>query len=447
MSFRFLRHCIIVVFTLSLAGCARGCAGKLEIAFCEAVDRKDAAAARALFDGGHLNMLARNASGQCQPIQSLFTAATPRSPEFTAMAVAFAARDGVANTCWTRPAGGGVASGSSGGAQVCPIQMAARNGSAPVMRALIDAGVNLKDHVASQALVDAAAARSLEIVGMLVEAGASPDAAFLTAIRARNSEMVTYLESKGARENVDPVLVAARRGDIKGIEAAIAQRANLDAVDGGGVTAVMRAAANGYPEVITRLAKAGAKLELTVDGETALHMAARENQAASIRALVAAGAQVDAHTDIQEMTPLVVAVRQSAIDAVNALVDARANVNVWSESDTTILGDAIAQGRLDLVRAILRGGARLNEPHGVAWKPALHSSLGRCGIEPGPSGESDYYGVALLRTLVAAGADRTARNKEGQTAIEFLRRELSAAQDDFRRTCMKAKLDYLESIK
>jgi uncharacterized protein len=178
-----------------------------------------------------------------------------------------------------------------------------------------------------------------------------------------------------------------------------------------------------------------------------MHMAARQNQAASIRALIAAGAQVDAKTDTQPTTPLLVAVSNGAIDAVNALVDGGANVNVWVESDTTILGDAIAQGRLELIRALLKGGAKPNEPHGVAWTPAIHSSLGRCGIETGPPGVADYWGVEVLRTLVAAGADRHAKNKDGQTAVEFLRRELGAAQDDFRRSCVKAKLDYLESIK
>ena len=51
----------------SLAACTRGCAGETELAFCDAVDRNDAAAAKAIFDAGQINMMARDGSGRCQP--------------------------------------------------------------------------------------------------------------------------------------------------------------------------------------------------------------------------------------------------------------------------------------------------------------------------------------------------------------------------------------------
>ena len=58
-----------------------------------------------------------------------------------------------------------------------------------------------------------------------------------------------------------PLLVAARRGDMAAVDAAIAANADLEAVDGRGRTPLIRAAFYGHAPIVARLAKAGAKLD------------------------------------------------------------------------------------------------------------------------------------------------------------------------------------------
>ena len=96
------------------------------------------------------------------------------------MAVTFAQREGIANTCWTGGKGG-----SPGG---CAIQFAAQNANATVMRALLDAGVDVTDQTARNALADAANQGSLEIVKMLVEKGGDPHAAIAPRSPSRHRD-------------------------------------------------------------------------------------------------------------------------------------------------------------------------------------------------------------------------------------------------------------------
>jgi hypothetical protein len=265
---RVVRLVMLAVLLGALSGC-RGCAGKDEMAFCDAVDRRDMGTAQALFDSGRLNMLARNSSASCQPFAKVFGGARPQSAELTAMAVALTKREGMANTCWTGQSGSS-GRGSSGAGQVCPIQAAARNANPVVMRALVDAGVTLTDHVAQNALIDVVASGSVEVMQILIDAGADRNYALMSAIANRGPGLIAYLEGKGAREDADPLLVAARRGDLAAIDAAIARRADLEMQDNQGRTPLMRAALFGQAKAVTRLAKAGAKLDSTVEGHTAL---------------------------------------------------------------------------------------------------------------------------------------------------------------------------------
>jgi hypothetical protein len=265
---RVARLLTVAGLILVVSGC-RGCAGKEEMAFCDAVEKRDMATAQALFDSGRLNMVARNTSGSCQPFAEVFLNARPQSAELTAMAVALIKRDGMASTCWTGQSGSS-GRGSSGAGQTCPIQAAAQNANPIVMRALIDAGVTLTDHVAQNAIIDIVASGSVEMMQILIDAGADRNYALMSAIAYRSPGLIAYLEGKGAREEADALLVAARKGDLAAIDAAIARRADLEIQDSAGRTPLMRAAVFGHAAAVARLAKAGAKLDTTVESHTPL---------------------------------------------------------------------------------------------------------------------------------------------------------------------------------
>ena len=436
---------IVRAFTIgavcvSLAACSRGCSGETELAFCDAVGRNDAAAAKAIFDVGEINMLARDASARCQPGLELFQAARPQSAAFTAMAVDFAKREGIANTCWTGSKG-------SGGAG-CAIEVVAQNANPTVMRALVDAGVDVTNQRARGALGDAANQGSLAIVQMLVEKGADPQAAINAAVSRRAKAIVEYLESKGAVEDAAPLLVAARRGDLPAVDAAIAARADLEVTDSAGRTPLIRAALYGHAPVVTRLARAGAKLGAltTEDQHSALLIAANEGHVAVIQALAAAKADINLRAGADAPTPLLVAITNSQVESVRALLAAGADANVWTENDTTAVRRAAVQGNLAMVKALLSAGARVNEVRGAGWKPPILALLEMCGHAPEGDGENDYYRVTLMKTLVKAGADGTAKNAAGETPIEFVTKLLAGTQEPFYRACYQAKLDFLKTL-
>ncbi|MEO8074907.1 MAG: ankyrin repeat domain-containing protein [Acidobacteriota bacterium] len=441
------RHAIRLVLLLLLAGAAWSCsgrAGQSEQAFCDAVSRGDATAARSLLASDGFNVRARDLQGDCQPIMVAFRQATPRKPEFTALALEILKRPGTSDATWTTPHYGGRSGQSSTGS---PLIAAAANGNAPLVKAIIEAGVDIRDTQGRAALTDAVYQRSLEIVQIMVEAGANPTSALLTAIVTRNREIIAYAESKGGRENGPAVLVAARRGDLAALDAAIAERANLEVEDVTGLTPIMRAAVFGHPDAVTRLAAAGANVNHMAEGMTALHFAAEAGDAPTIEALVAAKANIEARGDQGWPTPLLWAASQGSSAGVHALVAAGANGQVFKAGDKPALSHAVEQGRITMVRDLLKGGARPNERVGEGWQPPLHVALAHCGKLGDGSGDDSDYHVDLLRALVDAGADRSARDAAGLTPAAAAEKRLAEATHPYYKQCFGAKAAYLRALK
>lgn len=227
---RGVRTAALVLFAGITASCG-GCAGKNEQAFCDAVEAGDAASARTLLATEGFNVWARNARGDCQPLKVVFDKATPRSQEFTAIALEFLKIPGVSNTTWLIP-------NTSRGAQSgtgSPLISAADNGHVPLVKAIIAAGVDIRDTQGRSALTNAVYRAPSELVRVMIEGGADPNWMLGTAVVTRKHDLIAYAESKGAREDQPAILVAARQGDLAALDAAIAQQANLDVNDGRGI--------------------------------------------------------------------------------------------------------------------------------------------------------------------------------------------------------------------
>lgn len=98
-------------------------------------------------------------------------------------------------------------------------------------------------------------------------------------------------------------------------------------------------------------------------GRIPLHYAALENNSTTLRAELAAGADVNA-TDNQDFTPLHFACQQGAIDAARVLLDAGAHVDPVNSFGNTPLMVTVrnAEGTPALMRLLLEHGA---DPHDV----------------------------------------------------------------------------------
>jgi hypothetical protein len=125
-------------------------------------------------------------------------------------------------------------------------------------------------------------------------------------------------------------------------------------------------AANGDIPGIERLIAAGA--DVNAGNGTALVWAARTGAAESIPVLVAHGANPNLTSGVNSWTPLMNAIHKHQVEAVRALLKAGANVEARGGEGGTALMMAAGYGYDDIVRVLLDGGAnpRVRGPDGLS---------------------------------------------------------------------------------
>jgi uncharacterized protein len=150
--------------------------------------------------------------------------------------------------------------------------------------------------------------------------------------------------------------------DSEMTEALLHAGANVKAVTRYGVTPLSLACTNGNDGLVDLLLKAGADPNLPLPGgETPLMTAARTGALASVKALLSGGATVDAKDESRGQTALMWAAAEGHADVVQALIAAGANVRARVPTGFTPLLFAVREGRLDVVRVLLEAGADVNE--------------------------------------------------------------------------------------
>lgn len=128
---------------------------------------------------------------------------------------------------------------------------------------------------------------------------------------------------------------AAYRNDIAIADVLIAAGADVKLANRNGVTPLRLAATNGSAGMIGRLLKAGASPnETSPNGETALMYASRNGNPAAIKVLLDAKADVNAKEKLRGTTPLMWASDQAHPDAVKMLIAGGANVAATSNFAT-----------------------------------------------------------------------------------------------------------------
>jgi ankyrin repeat protein len=128
---------------------------------------------------------------------------------------------------------------------------------------------------------------------------------------------------------------AAYRDDLPLADLLIAAGANPKIANREGATAMQLAALHGGAPMMEKLLNAGAKVnERGVNGETPLMFAARNGSLDALNLLLRRGAEVNAKEALRDTTALMWAVEQKHTDAVRLLIEHGADVSVISSPDS-----------------------------------------------------------------------------------------------------------------
>lgn len=199
-------------------------------------------------------------------------------------------------------------------------------------------------------------------------------------------------EGEMTQEDED-LLAASAAGDVNGAEAALAAGAD--------------------PNAQTEPVHTGMR--------TAIHEAAVRGHAAVIRALAAAGADVNARASSLEypaarsFTALHLAAQGGDEETVRALLELGADPSLKGEGELP-LHTAAREGRPEIVRLLLDGGAKVDAGDQHRWTPLI---VAADAVQHCKSPDRAFPEV--VRLLLAAGAKPDAVNHGNQSALTMLK--------------------------
>jgi len=153
------------------------------------------------------------------------------------------------------------------------------------------------------------------------------------------------------------------------------------------------AAQQGDQAIVRQLLQHKANLNAAQpDGMTALHWAATRDDVPLAKMLLAAGAQTSPKTRLGEFTPLLIASKRGSAPMIEALLKAGANANATDSTGATPLMLASAAGSAEAVEMLLAHQADVNAKESAHQQTAL---MFAAAADRG----------AVIRTLIKHGAD------------------------------------------
>jgi ankyrin repeat protein len=337
--------------------------------------------------------------------------------------------------------------------ELTPLFIASKRGSAPMIEALLKAGVNANatDSTGATPLMLASAAGSAEAVEMLLahqvgvnaKESAHQQTALMFAAAADRGAVIRALIKHGADPEIATITSEPRCGSLFANsfcrEAALgkdkpAPENVTQENDGEDQPPSESTTAKATPTTPPRRRKGPA----IIGGMTALLYAARDGRTEAVRALIDAGAKIDNPGTGEKMTPLVMAVVNGHYDLAMYLLNSGANPNLAGDQGLTPLYATLDEewapyayrpqpiaGRaevsyLELMTALLAYGANPNAT--LTLKPWFRSlPEDRSWVDP--TGATAFWRAAqsldleAMSLLIKAGADPKLASADGVTPL------------------------------
>jgi ankyrin len=322
---------------------------------------------------------------------------------------------------------------------------AARTQNAQLVRTLVSqkAEVNARSGDGSTALLWLAHWNDADSADLLLRSGADANVANdfkMTALSQAclngSTEFVRLLLKSGANPNAPigtgetPLMTCAKTGSTDAIRLLVEYGAQVNATEPSqNQTAIMWAVAERHPEVTKALIAAHADLKAhTKQGFTPIHFAARIGDLESLKLLLAAGVDINLQTTGNAVgyTPLLVATVRAQVDTALYLLDHGADPNVeaagltplhWASTswegfasnpvygfEDPMSGIPDRQAKLRLVKALLAHGANVNARMTKKQPQFATGYTDGVGATPLLLAAS-VDDLEMMRILLAAGAD------------------------------------------
>lgn len=328
---------------------------------------------------------------------------------------------------------------------------------------------------ADDRLVRAAAAGDTKTVRALLQQGHDADAragdgstALHWAVRAEDLDTTNALLRAGAKVSsanalgVTPVYLSAESGNAAILKRLLDAGADAKSADASGDTLLMAAVRAGNVDAVDLLLERGAAVNAGDPqfGHTALMWAARRNDTAIMKRLLARGAEADARTRAGEkpvarppgagggshgvgivrsgvppqgeqqptpggMTPLLFAARDGQVDAARLLLEAGADVNAADPNGLTPLLMALTNGQFGVGKLLVDRHADLKRAdwwgRTALWAAVDARNLAvRSGAPTDENGVDRQAALDVISALIDGGVDVNARVKEFPPARRYL---------------------------
>jgi uncharacterized protein len=239
--------------------------------------------------------------------------------------------------------------------------------------------------------------------------------------------VAAVLSMAGFGAEPSPIADAAMHHDVAAVRALLTQKADVNAQQPDGATALMWAVRANDGELVDVLLAAGANVKAASrEGATALYQASVNGNAAVLEKLLKAGADVNGTFLSTGETALMEAARTGSVEALKVLLDHGADGDAKeSLRGTTALMWAAAEGHAGAVQVLIARGADVNsrskQEKAVAYGTAgpgakIPDNLQSGGLTPLIFAVRDGS-FECVKTLVDAKADVNQASGDGSTPL------------------------------
>lgn len=276
-----------------------------------------------------------------------------------------------------------------------PLQGAIKGEHVEVVRLLLDAGAHSAD-----SLIDAAETGNIEIARLLLDAGADPNhpprrySLLVAATPDHRTPGATFWR------DWYPLSVAAAVGHPDMVRLLLDAGAHINGPESAWDTPLVGVALAGNPEIARMLLEAGVDIHVG----NLLEKTAWYDNTEVARLLVEAGVDLESTAKSTGLTPLFIAAHRDNVDLLKLLIGAGASVHATNEHGTTPLMRAAVAGGAEAVGALVGAGAEIDATN--EWgSTALALAV-------------SHRHAGVVRQLLDAGADPDRAGDRGMTALQ-----------------------------